>query len=365
MQIDMPTTEDIAQLAAFRDAACVSIYFPTSTVPADAEHTRLAARNLFAQAMELVDKQADTQTANTIREELDGLLDDREFWTRMGRSLAIFVSTRAAMSFRLPNLLTNYVSVSDRFAIIPLLRAVTFPHAAHVLAISQNDVRLIELDPENAPRQVDLPEMPSDAASTVNIIPGGGRPSRGRLQGAEGRKVKLAQYARAVEQAIRPLLNGTSLPLVLAAAEPMASIYRNVNAYAGLVDEGIPGNVDSQTDNQLGGAARKILDDVYAAELVALTERFAQLRDSQRAITDLSDLARAATTGAIDTLVVNMEESEPGEVSPDGALVLEEGPNDVLEEITRRAIGTGARVLAVRAEDVPAGVQAAAVLRYT
>ncbi len=177
--------------------------------------------------------------------------------------------------------------------------------------------------------------------------------------------MRLTQYARAVDHSLRPILNGESLPLILAAAEPLASIYRNLTGYAALAPELIRGNPDELTEAQLADAAREILDGVYAAELKELQETFAERRQNGRAATDLSDLARAAAFGAIGTLAVDMDAEVPGSVGDDGTLTLGEDTGlDAIEEIARRAIVTGARVLAVRSSDLPDGVTAAGILRY-
>ena len=64
---------------------------------------------------------------------------------------------------RLPNQLSVVVEVSDRFHIQPLLRAVTFPHAAWILAVSQGAVRLLELGPVGPPQEVKVEGLPKDA----------------------------------------------------------------------------------------------------------------------------------------------------------------------------------------------------------
>ena len=48
-------------------------------------------------------------------------------------------------TFRLPNRLTSEVEVGDRFYVKPLLRAVTFPQAAFVLALAAGGVRVVEV----------------------------------------------------------------------------------------------------------------------------------------------------------------------------------------------------------------------------
>jgi hypothetical protein len=59
-----------------------------------------------------------------------------------------------------------------------------------------------------------------------------------------------------------------------------------------------------------------------------------------------------------------MDEHIDGTVAEDGTLTRGEGQQDVLEEIAARAIGTGARVLAVRSDDLPGEAKAAGLLRY-
>ena len=84
-----------------------------------------------------------------------------------------------------------------------------------------------------------------------------------RLQGSEGQKVRLRQFARKVDQALRGVLTGLELPLILAAAEPLDSIYRSSNSYPHLVARGIPGNPERASDEALAAEARTVLDEVY------------------------------------------------------------------------------------------------------
>ena len=77
--------------------------------------------------------------------------------------------------------------------------------------------------------------MPRNAESVVGLRSIGGRSPYGRLHSGEGRKVRLTQYARAVDHALRPILNGESLPLILAATEPLAGICAGVDADGALL----------------------------------------------------------------------------------------------------------------------------------
>src|SRR5262249_59837384 len=117
----------------------------------------------------------------------------------------------------------------------PRRGAMTFPHTAFVLALSQGSVRLLEIAPDLEPAKVAVPDLPSDVASAVGKSSIRDRAPSGRIQGSEGQKTRMRQYARQIDQALRPLLNGADLPLILAAAEPMDASYRSVDSHPQLL----------------------------------------------------------------------------------------------------------------------------------
>ena len=119
----------------------------------------------------------------------------------------------------------------------------------------------------------------------------------------------------------------------------------------------------------LAAAARGVLDRIYAADLDALAELYVTREAQGRATGDVAQAARAATFGAVDTLIVDMEASVPGTVADeDGAVSFAEtadaGSYGVVDEIARRALASGARVVAARRADIPGGGVLAAILRY-
>ena len=54
--------------------------------------------------------------------------------------------------------------------------------------------------------------------------------------------MRLRQYARRVEEALRPILSGLDLPLILAGSEPLMTIFRSVSTYPHLAHPVIAGN---------------------------------------------------------------------------------------------------------------------------
>ena len=369
LYVDIPHRSEIEQLIAYRGPACLSIYLPTTPVTQDAQADRIALKNLAKTGLDqLRAAEVDKRELWPIEEEIDDLVEDDEFWRFQARSLALFATPERIVTFRLPNALTAMVEASDRFHLKPLLRSVTWPQTAYVLALSQNAVRVVEVSGDLPAATVKVDGMPTDAASAVGKASILGRSPSGRLQGSEGQKVRLRQYARQVDHALRGLIHGRETPLILAAHPPLESIYRSVNTYPHLVAQSIGGNAETTSDADLAAAARKILDALHRAELESLHALFDARSKAGRATNDIAQAARAATFGAIDTLLVDIDEVIPGTVGEDGSVTLKDGPcaesYGVVDEIAGRAFASGARVLGVRRADIPGGASLAAILRY-
>lgn len=369
LHVDIPTPDAVRALADHQGPGCVSVYIPTGVTSDDGEHARIDLKNARDEAVALLqDVDLERGALDRIVESFDDLIDDSFYWSHQSRSLAVFVEDGYIETFRLPNELTRRVDVSDRFLLKPLLRTLTSTQSAFVLALSQNAARLVEVGPDSTAHEVTVPDMPASAASYAGKASIADRSPSGRIQGSEGQKVRMAQYSRGVDQALRPLLSGSGLPLILAAAQPLDAIFRGVSAYSLLLDESIPGNPEELTDQDLGKAARPILDQVNAARAADFADRFETFAARGRAASDLADLARAATIGAVESIAFDIDAVVHGTIDENGALTFddEDTPENygVVDEILRRAVGAGASVLAVRADELPTGSPAAAILRY-
>jgi hypothetical protein len=366
---DLPTRAQLERLLAGREPSSVSIYLPTNPASrGDAE--RIELKNLAREARtQLEQGGASRADVAAIEDELADLVDDDELWRHQARSLAIFLTPTTSTTFRLANNLGAAVEVSDRFHLKPLLRALTFPHTAFVLALAQNSVRVLEIAPELDPTEIQIPELPKDLASAAGESSTSDRAPSGRGQGSEGQKTRMRQYARQIDQALRPLLNGLDVPLILAATEPIDSIYRSVNSHPHLLAESLPGNPEASSDAQLTERARRLLDELYAAELRTIHETYALRASQRRASADIADVARAATYGLVETVLVDIDEVVPGHVAEETGAVTFDDADDavnygVVDEIARRVWLNGGKVLAVRRDDIPGKGSVAAILRY-
>ncbi len=370
LYVDIPTQLEIRALIETRADTCVSIYLPTTPETQDVTRSRISFGNLTRTALEQLDAaDFDKRRRAALEEKLLALDEDDDFWRLQANSLVVLATPDSLRTFRLATDVTSTVEVSDRFHLKPLMRAMAFPQHAFVLALSENDVRLVEVFADHPATAVNVPDLPGSAADATGHASVNNPGMGAGLGNAQGHKSLLLKYLRKVDAALRPVLAGRETPLILAATEPLGPMFRTVNSYPGLLAEGIPASPDSMSESALASAARSVLDGYYAARIEAANALFHERVGSHRAISDLLAVARAATFGAVDLLLVDIDEVMPGTVDEtDGTVSLATKPGAasycVIDEITGRAIMAGGKVLAVRRADMPDGAAVAAILRY-
>jgi hypothetical protein len=390
LHIDIPTLEEFKALAQIKGETCVSLYLPVSPLVEHIRANRIAFRDLAREALaqlteagtdkrkiadferrfdHLAGRDGDVQDEDKIRKLQRAKPDAFDtFWHHQANGLAVLSTSGLMRMFRLPNPPKPLAEVADRFHLTPLIKAMTLPHDVFVLAVAEESVRLIHAFVSFPPVRLQIPDLPRNAEEATRRPSFHVRAPRRRLQNLEGEKVLLHKYVRKVEQAVHCALAGLNTPLVLAAEEPMAGMFRSLNTYPRLADEMIEGNPGQVTDAELEDAAIPILDRLYSRELKAVIALYDELKP-QRATTDVSYAAHAATAGAIEQLLVDLDAVVPGLVSDlDGSVTYSASDDaetySVVDEVARRALSTGAKVMAARREQLPDRAPLAAILRY-
>jgi Bacterial archaeo-eukaryotic release factor family 11 len=366
---DIPTADEVRALDAFRGNICVSIYLPTTPVTRSANADRILFKNLASTAIDqLKDAKANKRHIAAIEEAFAELEDDRPFWAYMADGLAVFASPTKLRTFRLPVTPEAEVQVADRFHIKPLVPVLAETGHGFVLALSQGSIRLVEVTPSLA-KEVKVADMPKTMSDAVKRqLPRDRAPAR-RLQGGEGMKTLQAQYCRAVDRALRPVLAGQTAPLVLASVTELAAIFRSQNSYPALVNSVISGNPEAMSEAELAAKARPIFARRQKKELnERLADAVAGL-GKDLASTDLAQIAHAAARGQVATLFVDNTMEVPGRIkSETGKLTLVKRPNaqtyDVLDELVGLVLRNGGEVLPMASKSIPGESPAAAAFRF-
>lgn len=374
MYASTPSERDIARLFAVRADACVSIYLRTTPIPAEVKASRIEFSNLVREALTRLERRGIDKGRLVDLEELLGeVQEDDELWRYQANSLAVFATPDDVKTFRLANHLESTVEVADRFDLKSLLRATTFEHAAYVVALSEDSVRLVEIFPDLPPEVIEVPDLPESLASELRPEGAGQRPlTRHGGKGDRGdtgamRKRELTKYCRRIDAALAPVLQGSDVPVIVMAVQPIASIFHNLCSAPNLLPEILSRSPDRATPAEIAAEARGLLEEHYRERVAGFREHYEQRFASHRASNDLAEVARAATMGAVETLYVDIEGEAKGTIDESGAVdwsADREGSYGLASEITRRALASGAQVVALRQQDMPAPGEVAATLRF-
>ena len=367
--LDLPSIEEVGNLNLVRSDASISIYLATTPISRETEHTRVTLNNLIKKALKKLEAAGlEKPRIQLLQQQFDDLLADQNFWDYQANSLAILATPDSIRTYRLANKLQNIVEVSDRFHLNPLLRAVTFSHAAYILALSENAVRLIQVSPDSQAKEITVPNMPDNASDASNIVADKDSSGKDHRPNAQAHHAYLANYVRKINAALKPMHLHSHSPIILAATQPLDAIFRSLTRL-NLLPTSIAGNPEHLSAPELALAARPVLDAHYQSLIDDFHQLFTQRTGQKRATTDLSDAARLATFGGIERLLVDIDGVVAGTVDEETGAVSFAGENDavsygIVDEISCRALRTGAKVMAVRKADIPGGCDLAAITRY-
>lgn len=279
---------------------------------------------------------------------------------RRARSVGTFATENRAEVFVLTTSPAPWTGVADRFLVAPLLEGVlALIPPVFVLAISENRLRLVDVTAFPI-AMVEVPDLPRDLRSTVDLDLTGDRNALAHLRTSEDPKGRLGEYARAIDRAVEPVLRRAGAELVIAAAQPLASIYRSTTAYDRVVSSALLGNHDEASIEELADLAEPIIEGHRRAAREGSLARFAEMPDRDLVLTDLDEIAAAARDGALDTLFVDTDRRVPvqGEAF-EGRTVI-----DRVDEVVRDALARQTVIVPVRSDALPAPGPMAAILRY-
>jgi len=387
--MDMLTDNDLWILMKKSDGRRVSVYMPTHRMGQEIQQDSIRLKNLLGKAENrLVAGGLRTPDVQTLLEPARDLLSDDLFWQHQSDGLAIFLSSDGLRYYRLPLDFEPVVVVGDRFHVKPLLPLLSGNGRFYILALSQQEVRLLQGTRFNV-SEIELEKVPAglaqalryeDAQKTIQFhtsttTPGGRgeRPAIFHGQGtasADEQKEHILRYFRQVDEGLHEILVETRIPLVLAGVEYLLPLYREANTYPHLVDEGIEGNPEQLRVEELHARAWSIVEPLFLAAEEEAAGRYRQLAGSgsEQASDDLTKVVPAAYVGRVEELFVARDAQRWGTFDPANHEVqihddVEPG-KDLLDFAAIHTFLNRGAVYATEPEQVPSETSLAAVFRY-
>jgi hypothetical protein len=368
---------------------CVSIFMPTHRVGVETQQDPIRLKNLLREAEKLLFSQGvSTRDAQKMLEPANKFLQDSYFWQHQSDGLALFLSSNDVRRYRLPLNFEELVVVKDRFHIKPLLPLFTGDGQFYILALSQNEIRLLN-GTRYSVSEVDIGQVVGSLAETKPLddhqvslqihtsgstggkTGGGSVTFHGQGSGNASAKDDLLRYFRLVEDGLTEFLKGDQVPLVLAGVEYLLPIYKEANTYPNLIDEVIKGNPDLLSASELHKSAWDILGPHFQAAQEEAVAYFHQLagQASERIADTLEKIIPASYQGRVETLFIASGVQQWGVFNPVTNEIelhdqIESGDEHLLDLAAVQTYLKGGIVYAVEREKVPGGTYATAVLRF-
>ena len=374
-------------LLAGRDGPCVSIYLPTHRAGNGTQENLIRFKNLLRRAeQELEAEGVRPAEARRLLEPATQLQDEALFWREPGDGLAVFVAEEFLHAWRLPATFEELVVVGRRFHLKPLLPLLIGQGRYHLLALSLKRVRLFEGRrsglrelplPAGVPAsleealQYDNPEKSIQFHTETSAMKGGRRAAlyHGQGIGKEEEKNRILRFFWKVDAGLAPFSQRDRTPLVLAGVGYLQPIYREASSFPFIIDEGVEGNPDAMTIDELHRRSWAILEPRRENALEAASSLYLEARAKGRALEDLPDVVRAAVGGRVDLLFVTLDHKVWGTLDSSTLSVVvherpEPGDEDLLDRAALETLGKGGSVYAVPSEKLPGQTPIAALLRY-
>ncbi|MDO9532671.1 MAG: hypothetical protein Q7O12_11165 [Deltaproteobacteria bacterium] len=379
------TRDELRTLTASPQAPCVSIYMPTHRLPTENQQDRTRLKNLIRQAQEsLLTQGLRPAAAESLLEPATKLLGTISFWKDKRDGLALFISAGMFRLYQLPAAFESLVVVAHRFHLKPLL-AFLGGNEFFVLALSQNEVRLFEGSRFGLSAIDDLEGVPKSLADALKydelikqvqfrtgIGVGGARGERAAMfhgQSADDAKDKILRYFRQIDQGLQDFLREEPAPLVLAGVEYLLPIYKEANTYPHLLGEGITGNPEGVSPDDLHRQAWALVEPHFKQAQEQAAARYRQLAGTGKTANDPREIVPAAYHGRVECLFVAVGRQQWGDYDPAASEVIvhpepQPGSFDLLDLAATQTLLHGGAVFAVDPAEVPGESLLAAVMRY-
>jgi hypothetical protein len=371
--------EGLVQMEERARGVRLSLFLPLSPGSPRSTKTRIRAKTLLAHTERALRSSGLPRVEvermlGGVRDAIDAARPQR--YNDLG--LAVLADGEAVRAYRFPSRLPELAVIGDRFFVTPLLPMITRRGDFYLLALSQHEICLYEGTPSGLePVNVDgldlaaWTSLPPRREPQVHafLADRGGDGSRAVYHGveeADERKARVLRHFRGADRALMKLIGGGKAPLVLAGVRHLQALYRTVNSYPHLLEQGVDGSPDGLTAEALHRQAWSIVEPGVRDGHRPAVERYQRLRGTGWTAGTAEEAHAAATAGQVDTLLVNEEACLPP-AARDGDPVIRLHPGSATQQLEDAAVAVLARggvVVAVRAADMPEPADMVAILRY-
>jgi hypothetical protein len=362
------------------------MYLETHAGKAGCDETILRFKNMKRDALRSLHSGYDESIVAKFAKTLQQIEDDVDFWNYQKGGVCIFLGSDFRYIKKIMQRVSDICVVADRFYLKPLLHLYQNHENFLILCVSMKSPKLFDADRDHIEAQ-DSPELqlafdefwgePNADRHIVSLAIGGsGINGKNRAlfhnyNDVRGRKkIDLARYFRAVDDAVCKLISDQPcVPVVLAALPEYQDLYRTTSRIKGLMSQGIMHNPDVISADELRERAWSIVKPSTEVASIKMIDEYRNAVLVGKAAHRLHDVARAISQGRVGKILIEQDRTIPGKFIKDSGQILFgdlENPHitDILDEFAGAvAVGSG-MVRILPKEKMPSDTGVAAICRY-
>lgn len=322
------TKNKFESLSNERGNFCISMYIPCER-GGENKKSRLKLKNKLAETeVQLLKTGLKNKEVAHYVEPIKKLLDDSGLWRHLSDALIIFRNSNNFNYTTQPIDVEEFLMVSDRYYLLPLLSIFNNNDTFFILILSQKNNKLYEAT------QNEITEIISEDALPENIEDTVGKDVKqkslqfrtghsnsgyglyhGKGEGKDDKQTEISKYLKEVDKGINEVLQGYNAPLIVASVDNLFAMYSEISNYKNIYPRPISGNHDNEDILLVHEKACEILNPWFEKERQKNKEKFRA--NSDKTILKIEELVKAAYAGNVETLFVEKNKYVWGKVEPD------------------------------------------------
>jgi len=383
--IELLNPQVLTELSAAQTPPCLSLYMATHRRHPENQQDPIRYGNLLKALHSSLLQQYPRAEAQRLLAPFMALADDQALWAHTAEGLAVLGCEGLFRVLHLQQPVADLAIAADRFHTQPLRRVLQSPGRYQLLGLSLGQVRLFEghrdaltevaLAP-GVPRKLDEAQgnERTEPHHTVSSHGGLGQGHSAMHHGQGGQQEVIdadaERFFRAVDRAVlehhsRP----SGLPLLLAALPQHHALFRQVSHNPFLMSSGLHINPDVAVLAELRERSWQLVSPQHEAHIAARLAEFAAAMPKGLGSDDLAQVAQAAASGRVATLLIERDRHWPGRLDAATGRIevgdlADPQVNDLLDDLGALVEGRGGQVLVLPKAQMPGLTGLAAIYRH-
>lgn len=313
------TKEEIVELSNVKQKNCISIFIPTHRAGKkvlQGEDALMLKNQLTEVRNKLAKKGLPVNFIKKMTAPVQQLIDDSSFWRKQSDGLAIFIADGFSKVYTLPVYFQEFNYISNSFYLKPLMPMFVGDGSFYLLMLERSNVKLYECTHHSFTEisiEDCIPETKQDVVGhdyeqknlqfrTGQGATAGGAIYHGQEAATGKRKNEIKRYLRAINDGLVPLLKEDSMPMLVAAQDPLFDMYKEVNSYPHLMEKNLRVNFGDTNMYEVHELAWETMASVFDRNRKDKIARFIDEQGTGKTAIGINEIIPAAIHGKVDAL---------------------------------------------------------------